>query len=202
MFKQFVLYHRSIIISIAVIVLIACFAGMYLVPKVYGFSGSFFYPIVYFYGTPLAIIVPLAAFAILAWQFIPATSNILKIISITMLMVPCSFLLFGVAIYYFGFVSYSPLPSHFNRISFEDHVYYLAWDTTPTSDLEYAHDRYFVYRCDNSGIICEYNNIDSTIGAYRWSSILSGQRTVGFLVEDNQLYVQINEERFRVATAG
>jgi hypothetical protein len=195
--------RQNIIRLVAALVILLCFIGTRFVAQVYGDEGDFFYPLVFFYSTPLVFIVVLGAFAVFLWDILPIYLGgaFSKALIVVLALIPCTCSIIAFSIWYFLASSYVPLPAHFNSISHENHIYYLAWDNSTSLDLDSEHNRYLIYRCDNLGVICREISSFSASSYEGVSGNHVKRNEVYFVLEDEILSVQLGTERVEIETA-
>jgi uncharacterized membrane protein len=190
---------RVVLNVLAFLVIVIIFALIPTLPK-YS-QGSFFYPAIFFYDSPLFYFVTFGLFAFLVWNLIKVTPkseaiDIPKPVFIGGLVTICGCMTFcGLNLY---FAIAQVFPAHFDSIRFQNHVYYLAYYTASDSGLDVVYNDYLVYECDDLGVVC--HRIDRFFG-WDLPYVPPHDRRVNFFHQDNQLYVRINDEQFPVRTS-
>jgi hypothetical protein len=167
--------------------------GYALLPRYRHGNEDFFYPIVFFYGTPFVLVLVLGLGGFIIWlhrkRLIQRTN---PFVLVFMVSITCA-ITFCVALDLW-FSPDKPLPAHYDSIVFNNRVFYLARYLAISMTSEADPSRFLIYGCDSCGIRCSL--IQEFIG-YRYRTQAGrevAEHDVYFFTQEDNLYVQIGSQ--------
>jgi len=190
---------RSVQNALLCLIILFVVTGAWFLPRL-SFQGSFFYPFLAFYHSWLPYIVITSLVMIIGWS-VQRNTQLENVMTMGCMALVVAVLMAGFWLMLNFFFSFERvLPGHFTSIHHENRTYYLAWLNVLGPDLDWTYDEYIVYECDDLGLMC--HTLPRNMYSFSTSTTaVHSERHVNFVSVGDQLYVEIDSERFQVRTS-